>query len=237
MVKPQSEGLIMNELSVSKAISSRASVRAFLDTPIPKPIVEEIITKAARAPSGGNVQPWQVHVLSGAALDDFRAIIKARLEKNDFDAAEYKVYPDSLWEPHKSYRFKVGADMYSILGIGRDDGLGRLKQFHDNYKFFGAPVALFFSLERRFNSPQWSDMGMFMQSIMLLSIEYGLDTCAQECWAIYHQSIRDFLGLDDGQIFFCAMALGYRDPDAQINKLATTRAPLADFATFRGFEE
>lgn len=227
----------MNEpVSVSEAVERRMSVRAFLPTPISEATVREIIDTARRAPSGGNVQPWRVTVLAGAPLEDFKAQIGEKLKNRETETPQYEVYPKNLWEPHRTWRYQCGEQMYDLIGVTRENKLGRLLQFAENFRFFGAPVGLFFSFDQRFGPPQWSDVGMLMQTIMLLALERGLDTCAQECWSQFPVTIKSFCGLDDEALVFAGMALGHRDPDHPLNTLRTERAELDEFATFRGFE-
>jgi nitroreductase len=222
------------EMAVSEAVQRRMSVRAFLPTPVSRDLILEILELARRAPSGGNVQPWRVHVLAGAPLEEFRTLVAERSAAGVQEAVQYEVYPPDLWEPHRSYRFRTGEDLYGLLEIGRGDKAARRRQFAENYKFFGAPMALFFSLDRRFGAPQWSDMGMLMQTIMLLAVERGLGSCAQECWCTWPDTVAEFLGLDAESILFSGMALGYPDETAAVNRLRTDRAALESFCTLRG---
>ncbi len=223
-------------MNISAAIESRVSCRAFLSTPIPKATIVAILEAAKRAPSGGNLQPWVVHVLTGAPLEEFRSLIRAKLATQPMgEGAEYNVYPPHLHEPYRSRRFKCGEDLYAAINIARENRLARLQQFARNYEFFGAPVALFFAIDRRMGQDQWADVGMFMQNIMLLAREQGLHTCAQEAWAVWHRTVGEFLQLPAEQMLFCGMALGYRDEKAPINSLRTDRAALEEFATLRGF--
>lgn len=228
--------LTTQALSVSDAVERRISVRAFKPDPVPEALVRDILERAARSPSGGNVQPWRVHVLAGAPLARFKAMIAARLAADGPEGPEYDVYPPNLWEPHRSHRFGCGEDMYATIGVAREDKAGRLRQFDANFAFFGAPVGLFFTLDRRMGPPQWADVGMFLQTIMLLAVERGLDTCAQEAWARWPKTVMDFLELPDSQMLFSGMALGWRDPDAPINSLRTRRGPFEEYVTMAGFE-
>ena len=223
-------------MRVSTAIATRISCRAFLSTPVPLETVVSILEAAKRAPSGGNLQPWLVHVLTGEPLGEFLAIVRAKLPAQPMgEGTEYNVYPPNLHEPYRSRRFRCGEDLYATIEIARENKRARLQQFARNYEFFGAPVALFFAIDRRMGADQWADVGMFIQSIMLLAREHGLDTCAQEAWAVWHKTVGEFLGLPPEQMLFCGMALGYRDESAPINSLRTERAPLAEFAVLRGF--
>jgi len=223
-------------MNVSTAIDTRMSCRAFLATPVPRATIVQILEQAKRAPSGGNLQPWLVHALAGQALTDFVALVRDKLRSQPLgEGTEYPVYPPNLHEPYRSRRFKCGEDLYATIRIAREDKRARLQQFAHNYEFFGAPVALFFSIDRRMGIDQWADLGMFMQNIMLLAREHGLHTCAQEAWAVWHKTVAQALSIPADHMLFCGMALGYRDETAPINTLRTERAPLEEFAVLRGF--
>ena len=221
-------------MNVAEAIETRMSCRAFKTTPVPEATVRNILETARRSPSGGNLQPWHVYALAGAPLADFLAIIRAKLPKDPRgEGSEYDIYPANLWEPYRSRRFKCGEDLYATINVTREDKLARLLQFARNYEFFGAPVGLFFFIDRRMGPPQWSDLGMFMQSVMLLAREHGLHTCAQEAWSIWYHTVSEFLRVPPELMLFSGMALGYRDESAPINRLHTDRAPLEELATLR----
>lgn len=222
--------------TVTEALRARHSVRAFLDRPVERGIVEEILTLAARAPSGGNLQPWHVDVVAGEPLQSLKARVQAVIARHpEGEGTEFPIYPPELAEPWRSRRFAVGEQLYASIGIPREDRFGRLMQFARNYELFGAPVALFFSIPRAFGPPQWAHLGMFLQNIMLLAAERGLGTCAQEAWAAMHETVGAFLGLPDERILYCGMALGWPDEEHPINGWRSDRAPLADFSDFRGF--
>jgi nitroreductase len=221
-------------MNVSEALATRKSVRAFRADPVPRAMVESILLAAARAPSGGNLQPWKVHVLIGAARDELVRRTKARMQENPRGGTpEYHIYPPALTEPYKTRRFAIGEAMYATMGIPREDKAARLQQFFRNWEFFGAPVGLIISIDRQMQQGQWADLGMFLQSIMLLAREHGLDTCAQEAWAPFHETIRDYLGVPPEEMIFCGIALGHADAAAPINSLVSARAPLAEWAIFR----
>lgn len=222
-------------MKVSEALNTRLTARAFLDKPVEARVIREILEVAKRAPSGGNLQPWHVWVVAGEDLVRFKEIIREKLPANPRgEGTEYHIYPPELPEPYKSRRFKVGEDMYASIGVGREDKMGRLMQFARNFEFFGAPCALFFSINRQMQQGQWADLGMFMQSIMLLAREHGLHTAAQEAWAIWYKTLGEFLSIPQEQMLFCGMAIGYADESAPINKLRTQRAELTEFVTFKG---
>ena len=221
-------------MNVSEAVARRISVRAFKSDPVPGAVVREILEAAARAPSGGNLQPWRVHALTGAPLQ----ALKDKVAANPFgEAPEYDVYPPNLWEPFRTRRFECGEDLYATIGIPREDKAARLRQLARNGELFGAPVGLFFSLDRKVGPPQWSDVGMFMQTVMLLATERGLATCAQEYWARYPQTLAESLGLPDDHMIFSGMALGHADETAPINTLRTRRDSFEAWGELRGFED
>src|SRR6185312_6432121 len=202
-------------MNVSEALATRKTVRAFKSDPVSRTTIEEIVRLAARAPSGGNVQPWKVYALIGPARDELvRRVAETRKQHPMGTAPEYHIYPPELTEPYKTRRFRVGEQMYATMGIPREDRARRLQQFVRNWEFFGAPVGLIFSIDRQMQQGQWSDLGGFLQSIMLLAREYGLHTCAQEAWAPFHDIIRDYLKVPQEEIIFCGMAVGYGDETA-----------------------
>jgi len=219
-------------MNVSKALESRSAVRAYLDKPVPADLLEEILVAAARSPSGGNLQPWNVWALTGDHLNRFKATVAERAQANPMgEGTEYKIYPDNLAEPYRTRRFKNGEDLYRSLNIPREDKAARLGQFAKNFGFFGAPVGLIFTINRQMEPGQWADLGMYMQSVMLLAQEHGLSTCPQEAWALWHKTIREFVGLSPDLMVFAGMALGYADNSHPINLWRSDRAPAPEFLT------
>lgn len=216
-------------VSVSEALAARRSVRGFIDTPVDMALLRDLVARAARAPSGGNLQPWHVDIVAGDALARLKAIMAEKTATGAMEAPAYHVYPPGLTAPYRDRRFEVGEMMYAEIGIPREDKAARLDWFQRNFQFFGAPVALFCSVDKQMGPPQWSDLGMFLQSFMLLAIEAGLATCAQECWAFYPETIGKFLDLPDERMLFCGMSIGYEDVDQPANQLRTTRAPDAEW--------
>jgi len=210
-------------MNVSEAVASRRSIRAFLDKPVDSALLRELLARSARAPSGGNVQPWRIFLLNGDGMARFRAFLR---EQSGREAPAYAIYPENLKSPYRDSRFKVGEDMYALLGIPREDKAARLAWVARNFDFFGAPAAFFCFVDRQMGPPQWSDLGMFLQTFMLLAREAGLDTCAQEAWAMRPESVQKFTGADADLMLFCGMAIGYRDPAAPVNTLVSDREPL-----------
>lgn len=221
-------------MNVSQAVETRISVRAFRPDPVPAEVLRDILERAHRAPSGGNLQPWRVYAITGQAMAGFKQLLAPRLGLPD--EPEYDVYPPNLWDPFRTRRFQAGEDLYATIGIEREDRAGRLRQFAKNADFFGAPVGLFFCLDRKLGPPQWSDVGMYMQTLMMLARERGLDTCAQEFWSRFHVTVREYLSLPDELMVFSGMALGYRDEAHPINGLKTRRDPFEAWCEMRGFD-
>ncbi len=198
--------------------------------------MREIVTTATRAASGGNLQPWRLTVLTGSALRRLKDRVAEKSKETPFgDGPEYAIYPPELTSPYVERRSAVAHEMYGLVGIERDDAAGRARQMAKNFEFFGAPVGMFLSVHQQMGPPQWADLGIFLQSMMLLAREHGLHTCPQEAWSLWGKTIREVTGIPDDEIVFCGMALGYGDPDAPINELRTDRGGLEDFARFQGF--
>ena len=218
-------------MNVRDAILARHSARAFLDRPVDPVLVRQMLQVAARAPSGGNLQPWTVHVLTGAALERFKAEVSRKFEARVVETPEFNVYPPDLWDPLRARRSAAARRRFDACGLDENPENTRLMQ-RLNYSFFGAPVGLFFFLDRRAGPPQWGDLGMMMQSFMLLALDHGLATCPQEIWANWPRTIAEFMNIPDGLMLYSGMSLGYEDTAAKINSFRTEREPLEGFAHF-----
>lgn len=221
-------------MDVSQAVAARRSVRAFTDDPVDPALIERLAIAAARAPSGGNLQPWHVDIVTGDAMTRLKAIMAEKQAAGIVEAAAYDIYPRELASPYKDRRFQVGMALYGAMGIERGDRDARAVEFRRNFQFFGAPAALFCTVDRRMGPPQWSDLGMFLQTFMLLAVEAGLATCAQECWAMYPETVGAFLGTPPDRMVFCGMAIGHEDARARANTLRTIRADTAEWVTRHG---
>jgi nitroreductase len=221
--------------AVDAAITSRTSVRAFLPTPVPRQTIETILAVASRAASGTNTQPWQVHVLTGAAKVALSAEIRAAYDDPAVRATHtepYAYYPTEWRSPYIDRRRKVGWDLYGLLGIAKTDKQRMHEQHGRNYAFFDAPVGLMFTIDKVMQQGSWLDYGMFLQNLMVAARARGLDTCPQAAFTQFHRIIAKHLKLLDEQTLVCGMSLGYADPDAPENKLVTEREPVAGFARF-----
>lgn len=216
-------------MKVSEAINSRKSIRDFLNTSVDNDLLKSLLQIASRAPSGGNIQPWKIFVLNNQIMKDF-LIFEENWTGDQIQ--DYEIYPPNLKEPYRTNRYELGEQMYSLLDIPREDKTARLQQVMKNFNFFGAPAGLFCFVDRQMGPPQWSDLGMFLQSFMLLAKEAGLDTCAQESWSIRSSSVSSFVNAGEELMLFCGMAIGYKNPDAVINNLYSERQPLEEWAHF-----
>lgn len=215
-----------------EAIASRRAVRAFLPDEVPPALVLQLLDLAARAPSGSNVQPWQVLVLTGAPLAALGAELRALSLAGAVGQEEYAYYPRSWREPYLARRRKVGWDLYASLGIARGDKAATAAQMARNFVFFDAPVGLFFTIDRDLEKGSWLDYGMFLENIMIAARACGLDTCPQAAFNHYGHVITQRLAVPPTQTLVCGMALGYADMSAPENTFATTREPAAHFTRF-----
>ncbi|MFU1478629.1 nitroreductase [Roseovarius sp. C7] len=221
-------------MTVSEAITSRRSVRAFLPDPVPRETITRILEIAGRAPSGSNIQPWHVDVVMGGALDQLTTAITDRFDAGDTGDETYQYYPAPWREPYLARRRATGWGLYSALGIERHEKDRMRAQHRRNFLFFDAPVGLIFTIDGDLPVGSWLDTGMFLQSIMVAARGFGLDTCPQQAFAAYHQSIREVLGLPEDRTVICGMALGRADWSDPANGFETGRVPVADFAQFHG---
>jgi len=223
-------------MNVDEAITSRRSVRAFTPEPVPQAVVEHILRTASRAPSGTNVQPWKVYVAAGAVREAIsRDVIAAREAGAGGFEAEYTYSPPDIGEPYLSRRRKVGWDLYGLLDIKKGEREKTFRQHNRNFTFFGAPVGLFFFVERHMQTGAWLDVGMFLEAVMVAARGQGLHSCPQVAWTNYHAIVRKHLGVPDTELLICGMSLGHEDESAIENSLRTERAPPEEFARFAGF--
>lgn len=219
--------------SVGAAIRTRRSLRAFLATDVPDADLQQILETAARAPSGTNMQPWNVYSVRGDTRHRLcDAVCEAFDKEKDQHQGEVRYYPEKWFEPYISRRRKVGWDLYGLLGIGKTDREKMHAQHRRNFRFFDAPVGMIFTIHRDLATGSWLDYGMFLQNIMLLARERGLHTCPQAAWSDFHGPIRTVLPLKDEEIVVCGMSIGYADESAVENSLLTERAEIESFARF-----
>lgn len=218
--------------SVTDALNTRITVRDFLDTPVPNDVLKGLFDTARRTPSGGNLQPWRVHVLTGDKLDAFRNECLQKLIGGEMETPTYQAYPSPLWEPQRSWRYKLGEDMYGLLNIAKDDKPGRMKWLANNVLFFGAPVGIIITGNVKLEMPQHLDVGIYLQSLMLLAREAGLHTAPQGWWRSWPETARAHLDFPEDEHVLVGMSLGYGNPDAPVNNLYADRAELDELVHF-----
>ena len=215
--------------TLTEIIKNRKSIRSFVDKPVSNDTIKEMLQKSSRAPSGGNLQPWKIYIVNEKSMKDFLEFQKNWKGKEE---PPYPIYPEKLKEPYKTSRNQMGEQMYSLLDIKREDKIGRMNQMLKNFNFFDAPVGMFCFIDKQMGLPQWSDLGMFLQTFMLLAVDNNLDTCAQESWSLKQNCVKTYLGISDDSILFCGMAIGHANMDDKVNELNTPRRPMDEWATF-----
>ena len=224
------------ENATEAAIIGRRSIRGFLPTPVAQATVQHLLDVAARAPSGTNMQPWRVIALAGLALDRFCAGVgAAETQGDERDGIERPYYPAPLFEPYITRRRKIGWDLYTLLGIARGETDKMAAHVLRNLQFFGAPVGLICTIDRRMETGSWLDYGMFLQNLAIAARAAGLDSCAMAIFAQYPRTVRALLGLGADDVIVCGVALGHEDQAAPANALATERVPASEFTRFEGF--
>ena len=229
-----SQGQNMNTSNMTALLKQRQSVRAFSDKPVPESLLREVVEMAGLSPSGGNVQPWRVVVLTGAALQQFCQQIEQDLSAGaEGDAPEFPVYPESMQEPYRSRRFESGEKLYKALQIPREDKVARITQVMKNFRFFDAPVGILLFMDRAMAEPQCMDMGIYLQSLLLLAEERGLATCPQVSWSMWPKTVRKALKMDESFQLMVGVSLGYADESQPLNKLNQQRADIADWLDYR----
>jgi len=218
-------------MDVYEAVTSRRAVRGFTDQPIPKEVLERVLSAAAWAPSGSNLQPWNIYLVTGAALAELKKRAGRRVVARDsWDEREYEMYPAELKSPYHQRRSAFGRDRYGALGIAKDDWEASQRAAAANWDCFGAPAALFCYIDRDLGFPQWADLGMYLQTFMLLLRSEGLHSCPQMAWSVYRKTVAEILTPPERLMLFCGMSIGYEDVTAPY--IRNARAPLEETVTF-----
>ena len=221
-------------MEVTQAVAARRSVRGFLDREVDLATLRDLAIKSARAATGGNIQPWHVDIVHGASMARLKAIMAGKIERRETETPGYDIYPKEMDDLYRQRTFAIGEEMYGRLGIPREDKKARAIWFARNFQFFGAPAAYFVTVDRRMGPPQWSDLGMYLQTLMLLAVEHGLATCPQECWAVYPKTVEAFLEVPAERMLFCGVAIGFEDTADPANATRSARAPEEEWLVVRG---
>ncbi|NUR50910.1 MAG: nitroreductase [Hamadaea sp.] len=220
-------------MDVYGAVLTRQSIRRFTGRPVPREALERVLAVAAHAPSGSNLQPWHIYVLSGEPLADLKKRVAVRVAAGDTgDPREFAIYPPELRPPYLERMAALGEGRYGALGIARDDAAARARLRAENWDCFGAGTALFCYLDRDMPLPRWSDAGIYLQTVMLLLRAEGLHSCTQEAWAEYHRSVAEVIAPPPERMLFCGMSIGYADPAVAHPRIR--RAELSETVTFLG---
>jgi nitroreductase len=218
-------------MDVYEAVKSRRAVRGFSDEPVPREVLERVLSAAAWSPSGSNIQPWNVYVVAGAPLAELKKRAVERVATGvPWDEREYEMYPPAMKSPYRERRSAFGEERYRALGVAREDSEARMRAAIANWDCFGAPAALFVYIDRDMGPAQWADLGMYLQSVMLLLRDEGLHSCPQMAWSQVRETVADVLSPPDGLILFCGLSIGYEDP--AVSYIRTGRALLEETVTF-----
>ena len=219
-------------MNLKDIIKSRYSVRSFTKKNVGIEIIKEILQISKCAPSGGNIQPWKVYVVTGSAKEKLIERTLSNYDNGVQEKIEYEIYPNPLDEEYKKRRSECAKDMYAALSIEQDDIESRLTQIRENFKFFGAPVGMIITIDKAFAVNGWGHVGMFIQNICLSAIDNDMGTCLQESWSIYPETVKDVLNIPENEVVWCGIALGYPNLKHPINNYRTSRESIDKFVTF-----
>ena len=219
-------------MNIKEAIEKRFSVRAFTKEVPDIETIKAILKTAGTAPSGGNIQPWKVYVLTENAKNELSKKTLYNFDNGVQEDIEYDIYPKPLADEYKKRRYECGADMYNALAVGKDDLDSRFKQIRENYNFFGAPLGMIITIDKSFGKNGWGHVGMFLENLWLSAIDYGLGICLQESWSIYPKTVKEVTKHPDNEIVWCGVAVGYEDSSNPINQYRTKREDLDSFVKF-----
>ena len=219
-------------MNIKEAIEKRFSVRAFTKEVPDIETIKAILKTAGTAPSGGNIQPWKVYVLTENAKNELSKKTLYNFDNGVQEDIEFDIYPKPLADEYKKRRYECGADMYNALAIGKDDLDSRFKQIRENYNFFGAPLGMIITIDKSFGENGWGHVGMFLENLWLSAIDYGLGICLQESWSIYPKTVKEVTKHPDNEIVWCGVAVGYEDSSNPINQYRTKREDLDSFVKF-----
>ena len=219
-------------MNLNELIKSRYSVRSFTDDAVDIETIREILKISSNAPSGGNIQPWKVYVVTGKTKEKLIKKALSNFDNGVQEKIEYDIYPRPLDEEYKRRRSECARDMYTALSIKQDDTELRLSQIRENFKFFGAPVGMIVTIDSAFAVNGWGHVGMFIQNICLSAVDNDMGTCLQESWSIYPKTVKDFLNIPEKEVIWCGIALGYPNKEHPINNYRTSRESTEKFVTF-----
>jgi nitroreductase len=203
--------------SLTHSVLSRHSTRKFLPTTVPIEHVKESLSIAQHSPSNSNIQPWRALFISGTELSSLKA---ALLKIADEEKPQIPPLPEAF----RHYRSELGRDLFGkAMGIAREDMPARRAAELRNFNFFGAPLAGIIYMDQKLTHADSLSVGIWLQTLVLELTEKGLGTCIEGSVAGYPQVIRKELGIADDMVVLCGLAVGYSDPDSQINSMVSQR--------------
>ncbi len=220
-------------MDVIEAIKARYSVRAYKPEPVPKEVLTELMQAALRAPSWANTQSWEVAIVGGEVMLELKQIL------GDKAAAQEERYPDiprPEWpSPYQEWRRELGNQIYQLMGIGRNDTEKQLQWFVHMYRFFDAPNAIIVYTDRGLSEWALLNIGLIVQTIALAALNYGLGTTILASSVSYPDEIRRLLNIPNTKQLVLAIAIGYPDLEAKVNKFRSNRVPIDSVVTWHGF--
>jgi nitroreductase len=219
---------------VDDVLRSRRSVRAYKPDPVSRDVVLEVLRVAATAPSLSNTQPWRVYVLTGAPMKALGDAVVAAFQSGSFPPPAH--FPNPLPKVFGERQQDYAARHYGALGIDQKDMAARSLHTQRNFSFFGAPVGLFFTVDRRLTTHSWVDLGLFIQNVMIAARARGIDTCAQVSFARFHELIAERLEIPPEEVTVCGMSMGFADTSATVNQIRMPREPVENFVRMVGFD-
>lgn len=212
-------------MSLEDAIQQRRSVRGYKPDPVPKELIDHILSKAQLSPSNCNVQPWQVLLASGNACTELKQKMHSAFMHGQNMNPDFSALP-KFEGVMRNRQVECAQALYGAMGIERTDKIARMKATARNYEFFNAPHVLFIAMKKEFSPAIAVDVGMYAQTLMLLMTAHGIGSCAQASTAYYPNIVRDFFEVDDDMGILFGISFGYEDDSINANNTRTSRAPL-----------
>jgi nitroreductase len=225
-------------MQFSQLIKARKSIRGYLQKPVPRDVIEEIIEVAKWAPSSMNTQPWHVHAVTGEVLDRIRKgnsdnMIAGVPPKRDFPMKE------AYEGVHRRRQIDVAVQLFDAMGIARDDKARRTDWVMRGFRQFDAPVSLVLTYDKYLEPAAISqfDLGAFSHAIVLAAWERGLGCVINGQGIMQSKVVREIAGIPEDQNIMICIAMGYPDPSFVANDVKSVREDNATFVRYVGFDE
>ncbi len=220
-------------MDVIDAIKARYTVRAYKPEPVPKEVLTELMEAALRAPSWANTQTWEFAVVGGEVMRELKQSLAAKA------SAQEERYPDiprpERPSPYLERSRENGIRLYQLLGISRDDMEKQLQWYVGMYRFFDAPNGIIVYIDRELSVWALVNAGIVIQTIALAALNYGLGTTILAASVSYPDEVRRILKIPESKQLVIAIAIGYPDPEAEVNRFRSNREPLETMVTWHGF--